>query len=78
MLLCSTQVYSTLYSLQQIVATYKLQVYIMVYCHLTSYKFTLWFIYSELLLQVTDQSVSYYTLVVFVLFVQSEAVQLQK
>ena len=55
----SIQVYSTLYSLQQIVVTYKVQAYIMVY--------------SKLLLQVTDQSVSYYTIVVFVLFVEPEA-----
>ena len=81
----SIQVDSKLYSLYQIVVSYKLQVYIMLIkfiancCHLqvTSLHYVN-IVYSKF------QSVSYYTLhsyVVFELFVQSEAflpVQLQK
>ena len=52
--LCCFVVYSKLYSLQQIVVTYKLQVYI---------------IFNGLQLIATDQSVSYYTLHSFVAFV---------
>ena len=66
----SIQVYSKLYSLYQIIVSYKLQDYTM--------------LKNSLQQIATDQSVSDYTLhgsVVFVFFVQSEAflpVQLQK